>query len=69
MPGTGLARAYVMENSKAPTPTDSPDEAEEKSKSVDERIPEVIAPHDDPPGPGERVLDLERKGVRQPPRR
>jgi len=33
-----------MKNKKAPTPTDSPDEAEEKSKSVDERIPEVIPP-------------------------
>jgi len=67
--GTGLARVRVMKNKKAPRPTDSPDEAEEKSKSVDERIPEVIPPHDDPPGPGERVLDLERKGVRQPPGR
>jgi hypothetical protein len=55
-------------NSDTPTPTDSLEEAEEKSKTVDERVPEVIPPHDDPPGPGEVVLDNERKAVRQPPR-
>jgi len=58
-----------MENKATPTPADSPEEAEEKSKSVDERIPEVIPPHDEPPGPGELILEKERKGVRQPPQR
>ena len=51
-----------------PRPDDSPEEAEAKSKSVDERIPPVIAPHDGEPGPGEEVLEQESKAVRQQPR-
>jgi len=51
-----------------PRPEDSLEEAEAKSKSVDERIPPVIAPHDDDPGPGEEVLREEAKAVRQQPR-
>ena len=51
-----------------PRPEDSPEEAEAKSKSVDERIPPVIAPHDGDPGPGEEVLEQEAKAVRQQPR-
>ena len=49
-------------------PDDSPEEAETKSKSVDERIPPVIAPRDEEPGPGEEVLEQEAKAVRQQPR-
>jgi len=56
-----------MEKQK-PRPDDSPEEAEAKSKSVDERIPPVIAPHDDDLGPGEEVLEQEAKAVRQQPR-
>jgi len=51
-----------------PRPDDSPEEAETKSKSVDERIPPVIAPRDEEPGPGEEVLEQEAKAVRQQPR-
>ena len=51
-----------------PRPDDSLEEAEAKSKSVDQRIPPVIAPHDGEPGPGEEVLAQESKAVRQPPR-
>ena len=51
-----------------PRPDDSPEEAEAKSKSVDQRIPPVIAPHDGEPGPGEEVLEQEAKAVRQQPR-
>ena len=51
-----------------PRPDDSLEEAEAKSKSVDERIPPVIAPHDGEPGPGEEVLAQESKAVQQPPR-
>jgi hypothetical protein len=52
-----------------PRPDDSPEQAEAKSKSVDERIPPVIPPHDDEVGPGEEVLAQEAKATRQPPRR
>jgi len=55
-------------NKDKPRPEDSPEEAELKSKSVDERIPPVIAPHDGEPGPGEEVLQQESKAVRQQPR-
>ena len=51
-----------------PRPEDSLEEAEEKSKSVDERIPPVIAPEDGELGPGEEVLQEESKAVRQQPR-
>jgi hypothetical protein len=51
-----------------PRPDDSREEAEAKSKSVDQRIPPVIAPHDGEPGPGEEVLEQEAKAVRQQPR-
>lgn len=51
-----------------PRPEDSLEQAEVKSKSVDERIPSVIAPHDDDLGPGEEVLREEAKAVRQQPR-
>lgn len=51
-----------------PRPDDSLEEAEAKSKSVDERIPPVIAPQDGEPGPGEEVLAQEAKAVRQAPR-
>jgi hypothetical protein len=51
-----------------PRPDDSLEEAEAKSKSVDERIPPVIAPQDSAPGPGEEVLQQESKAVRKPPR-
>ena len=51
-----------------PRPDDSPEEAEAKSKSVDERIPPVIAHRDEEPGPGEEVLEQEAKAVRQQPR-
>jgi hypothetical protein len=56
-----------MDKEKA-RPDDSLEEAEAKSKSIDERIPPVIAPHDGEPGPGEQVLEQEAKAVRQPPR-
>lgn len=52
-----------------PRPEDSLEEAEAKSKSVEERIPPVIAPHDEEIGPGEEVLELESKAVRQQPGR
>jgi hypothetical protein len=50
-----------------PRPDDSPEEAEAKSKSVDERIPTVIAPRDEDLGPGEEVLEKEAKAVRSAP--
>jgi hypothetical protein len=62
-----LAAVTGMDKEK-PRPDDSLEEAEAKSKSVDERIPPVIAPHDGDPGPGEEVLDQEAKAVRQQPR-
>jgi hypothetical protein len=52
-----------------PQPDDTPEEAQAKSKSVDERIPPVIPPHDAEPGPGEEVLEQEAKAARQEPRR
>jgi hypothetical protein len=51
-----------------PRPEDSLEEAEAKSKSVDERIPPVIAPQEEDLGPGEGVLQQESKAVRQQPR-
>jgi hypothetical protein len=51
-----------------PRPGDSLEQAEAKSKSVDERIPPVIAPQDEEIGPGEEVLQQESKAVRQQPR-
>jgi len=62
-----LAALAGMDKEKA-RPDDSLEEAEAKSKSIDERIPPVIAPHDGEPGPGEQVLEQEAKAVRQPPR-
>ncbi len=50
-----------------PRPDDSLEEAEAKSKSVDERIPPVIPPHDEGLGPGEEVLEQESKAVHQQP--
>jgi hypothetical protein len=50
-----------------PRPDDSLEEAEAKSKSVDERIPAVIPPHDEGMGPGEEVLEQESKAVHQQP--
>jgi hypothetical protein len=63
----GLAVQLGMDKGK-PRPDDSLEEAEAKSKSVDERIPPVVAPHDGEPGPGEEVLEQESKAVRQQPR-
>ena len=58
MPGTkGM-------NKEEPRPQDTLEEAQAKSKSVDERIPPVIPPHDET-GPGEEVLEQEAKAVRQ----
>ena len=51
-----------------PRPEDTLEEGEAKSRSIDERIPPVIAPHDEEPGPGEEVLEHEAKAVRQQPR-
>jgi hypothetical protein len=51
-----------------PRPDDSLEEAEAKSRSVDERIPPVIAPQDGETGPGEEVLQQESKAARQQPR-
>ena len=51
-----------------PRPADSPEQAQAKSKSVDERIPPVIAPKDGLPGPGEQELEQEAKATRQPQR-
>jgi len=62
-----LAASDSMNKDK-PRPEDSLDEAEAKSKSVDERIPPVIAPDDGDLGPGEEVLEQESKAVRQQPR-
>jgi hypothetical protein len=53
---------------KKPRPEDTLEEAEAKSKTVEERIPAVIAPRDGEPGPGEEVLEQEAKAVRQQPR-
>jgi hypothetical protein len=47
-----------------PQPEDTPEEAQAKSKSIDERIPPVLPPHDEM-GPGEEVLEQEAKAVRQ----
>jgi hypothetical protein len=55
-------------NDKA-RPEDSPEEAQEKSKSVDQRVPPIIAPRDEELGPGEEVLAQESKAVRQQPGR
>jgi hypothetical protein len=55
-------------NRDKPRPEDTREEAEAKSKSVDERIPPVIAPDDGDLGPGEEVLEQESKAVRQQPR-
>ena len=52
-----------------PRPEDSPEEADAKSKSVEERIPTVLDPHETGMGPGEEVLEQEAKAVRQQPRR
>lgn len=54
-------------NEEKPRPDDSLEEAEEKSKSVDERIPAAIAPRDGDLGPGEEVLEKEAKAVRGTP--
>ena len=51
-----------------PSPDDSLVEAEPKSKSIDERIPPVIPPHEEM-GPGEGVLEQEAKATRQQPSR
>jgi len=51
-------------NKEKPQPDDTPEEAEAKSKSVDERIPAVLPPHDEM-GPGEEVLEQEAKAVRE----
>jgi hypothetical protein len=50
-----------------PRPDDSLEQAEAKSKSVDERIPAVIPPQDEDVGPGEEVLAQEAKAVRSVP--
>ena len=55
-------------NKDKPRPEDSLEEAELKSKSVDERIPPVIAPGEEDLGPGEEVLEQEAKAARQQPR-
>jgi len=51
-------------NKEEPRPEDTLEQAQAKSKSVDERIPPVIPPHDET-GPGEEVLEQEAKAVRQ----
>jgi hypothetical protein len=65
--GTALAGPAAMDKEK-PRPEDTLEEAEAKSRSVDERIPPVMAPRDGDPGPGEEVLEQEAKAVRQQPR-
>jgi hypothetical protein len=55
-------------NKENPRPDDSLEQAEAKSKSVDERIPTVIARQEEDLGPGEEVLKQESKAVRQRPR-
>jgi hypothetical protein len=55
-------------NKDKPRPEDSLEQAEAKSKSVEERIPPVIAPQAEDLGPGEEVLQQESKAVRQQPR-
>jgi hypothetical protein len=67
MTGMSLAVATGMKK-ETPQPDDSPDEAQAKSKSVEERVPTVIAPKDDEVGPGEEVLSQEAKAQRQQPR-
>ena len=62
-----MPRPDLMNKGK-PRPDDSLEEAEAKSKSVDERIPPVIAPDDGDIGPGEEVLEQESKAARQQPR-
>jgi hypothetical protein len=62
-----LAAPAGMDKNK-PRPEDSLQEAEAKSKSVDQRVPPVIAPHEEDLGPGEEVLEQESKAVRQQPR-
>jgi hypothetical protein len=62
-----LAASDVMDKEK-PRPDDTLEEAEAKSKSVDERIPTVIAHEEEDLGPGEEVLQQESKAVRQQPR-
>ena len=51
-------------NKEKPEPDDTPEEAQAKSKSMDERIPSVLPPHDEL-GPGEEVLEQEAKAVRE----
>ena len=51
-----------------PRPEDSPEEAQAKSKSVEERIPLVIAPGDEEIGPGEEALAQEAKATRRQPK-
>jgi hypothetical protein len=63
----GLAASGGMDKEK-PRPDDSLEEAETKSRSVDERVPPVIPPHEEGLGPGEEVLQQESKAVRQQPR-
>jgi hypothetical protein len=63
----GLAAPAGMDKDK-PRPEDSLQEAEAKSKSIDQRVPPVIAPHEEDLGPGEEVLEQESKAVRQQPR-
>ena len=62
-----LAASTAMDKEK-PRPEDSLEQAEAKSKSVDERIPPVLAPQEEDIGPGEEVLQRESKAVRQQPR-
>ena len=51
-----------------PRPDDTLEDAEAKSKTVDERIPAVIPPQAEDVGPGEVVLAQEAKAVRSTPR-
>jgi hypothetical protein len=50
-----IAASAGMDKEK-PRPEDSLEEAEAKSKSVDERIPPVIAPQEEDIGPGEAIV-------------
>ena len=65
--GMSLAPGSSMKKKEEPQPDDTLEEAEAKSKSVDERIPPVLSPHDEI-GPGERVLEDESKATRRQPR-
>ena len=65
--GTSIAATVGMDKDK-PRPEDTLEQAEAKSKSIDERIPPVIAPEEEDLGPGEEVLEQESKAVRQQPR-